>query len=109
MVKSNIELISTVPKSLRRPLLLHLSFEELEPMGSRSLLALTAKHTEILECIRLLEARPTARCSFAVNKLVERLRNKADWLNRRIDLEMQQSDPLERTGTAKTRRDINAA
>jgi hypothetical protein len=64
-------------------------------MGSQSLLALTSKRAQISECIRLLEARPRARGGIALNHLVERLRRKADWLDTRIALELQKSDPIE--------------
>jgi hypothetical protein len=70
-------------------------------MGSHSLLALTSKRAEISECIRLLEARPRAHGDIALNQLVERLRRKADWLDKRIDLELRQSDSLETRATAK--------
>ena len=65
------------------------------PMGSQSLLALTSRRAEVSECIRLLEGRSRERSGLAVNQLIERLRRKADWLDRRIDLESLQSDPTE--------------
>jgi hypothetical protein len=68
-------------------------------MGSQSLLALTSKRAEISECIRLLEARPRAGSGIALNQLIERLRRKADWLDKRIDLELRQSDPPETWAT----------
>ncbi len=64
-------------------------------MGSQSLLLLTSKRAEILECIRLLEARPRLHRGVVLDQLIESLRRKADWLDKRIDLEMLQSDPLE--------------
>ena len=70
-------------------------------MGSQSLLALTLKRAEISECIRLLEARPRPRGGIALNQLVERLRRKADWLDMRIALELQESDPIETPAPAK--------
>jgi hypothetical protein len=70
-------------------------------MGSNSLPALTSKRAEISECIQLLEARPRAHGGIALNQLVERLRRKADWLDKRIDLELRQSDSLETRTTAK--------
>jgi hypothetical protein len=70
-------------------------------MGSQSLLALTSKRAEILECIRLLEARPGARGGIALKQLVERLRRKADWLDMRIAMELQESDPIETPAPAK--------
>ena len=70
-------------------------------MGSRSLLALTSKRAEISECIRLLEARHRARGGIALNQLVERLRRKADWLDMRIALELQESEPIETPARAK--------
>ena len=68
-------------------------------MGSQSLLLLTSKRAEILESIRLLEARPRLHRGTAVDQLVERLRRKADWLEKRLDLELLQSDPLETRAT----------
>jgi hypothetical protein len=70
-------------------------------MGSQSLLALTSKRAEVSECIRLLEARPRAHGGIALNQLVERLRRKADWLDMRIALELQESDPIETPAPAK--------
>jgi hypothetical protein len=64
-------------------------------MGSQRLLLLTSKRAEILECIRLLEARPRLHRGIALAQLIERLRRKADWLEKRIDLELLQSDPFE--------------
>ena len=70
-------------------------------MGTQSLLALTSKRAEISECIRLLEARPRARSGIALNQLIEHLRRKADWLDMRIALELQESDPMQTPAPAK--------
>lgn len=70
-------------------------------MGSQSLLALTSRRAEISQCIRLLEARPSAPADPAATQFLEGLRRKADWLDKRIDAELRESDPLERPRVAK--------
>jgi hypothetical protein len=78
-------------------------------MGSQSLLAMTSKRAEITECIRLLEVRSCQRAGLAVNQLIESLRRRADWLDKRIDMELQESDPAERSSIAKIRSAQDAA
>jgi hypothetical protein len=56
-------------------------------MESQNLRALIAKHNEVSAAIRLLEARPASRDSLAAKLLIERLRLKAEWLNKRIEAE----------------------
>ena len=56
-------------------------------MESQTLPALIAKRDEIREAIRLLEARPPSRGELAVKHLIERLRLKAEWLDKRIQME----------------------
>ena len=63
-------------------------------MESQNLLVLRSKRAEISECIRLLEARPPARNGLAFARMMERLRLKAEWLDKRIELELQQPDRL---------------
>ena len=64
-------------------------------MGSQRLLAITSKREELSECLRLLEGRSGPRRGLAVTQLLDGLRRKVDWLDKLIDLELQQSDPLE--------------
>ncbi len=78
-------------------------------MGSQSLLALTSRFAEIAQCIRLLEARPAARANLATNQFLERLRRKADWLDKRIDAELGESDPLEQPRATKIDPDRHVA
>ena len=63
-------------------------------MESQTLAALIAKRDEIREAIFLLEARPPARAGLAFTRLIERLRMKAEWLDKTIDLELQQLERL---------------
>lgn len=56
-------------------------------MESQNLRALVAKRNEIATAIRLLEARPPSRGGLAVKQLIERLRLKIEWLNKRIQME----------------------
>jgi hypothetical protein len=56
-------------------------------MESQNLRALLAKRDEITAAIRLLEARPPLRGGLAAKQLIERLRLKAEWLNKRIQME----------------------
>jgi hypothetical protein len=72
-------------------------------MESERFLAMTSKRAEISECIRLLEGRSRQRSGSAVNQLIESLRRRADWLDRRIDMELQEADPAERSRIAKIR------
>jgi hypothetical protein len=78
-------------------------------MGSQSLLALSSRRAEISACIRLLETRPSGRGSRALSQLIEGLRRKAEWLDKRIGLELQESDPLEQSRVAKIERENHAA
>jgi hypothetical protein len=78
-------------------------------MGSQSLLAMTSKRAEITECIRLLGVRSRQRSGLAVNQLIESLRRRADWLDSRIDMELQESDAAERSRIAKIRSAQDAA
>ena len=68
-------------------------------MGSQRLLAMTSKREELLECVRLLDGRSGPRRGLAVTQLLDGLRRKLDWLDKLIDLELQQSDPLEAPAT----------
>jgi hypothetical protein len=56
-------------------------------MDSQTFRVLIAKRDEIFAAIRLLEARPASRDSLAAKLLIERLRLKAEWLNKRIEAE----------------------
>lgn len=70
-------------------------------MGSQTLLTLTARRAEIAQCLRLLESRHVqGRGCHSVTSAVGQLRLEADRLDRRIDLELQKSDPLEPPLTA---------
>ena len=78
-------------------------------MASQSILAMASKRAEISECIRLLEVRARHRNGLAVQQLIESLRRRADWLDSRIDRELQQSDPREQARIAKIRSAQDAA
>ena len=78
-------------------------------MGSQNLLALTSRRAQLSECIRLLEARPSVRGGLATSALLEGLRHKVEWLDKRIDVELQESDPREPSGVAKVERGSTAA
>ena len=78
-------------------------------MGSQNLLALTSKRAEISECIGLLEGRRQVNGSLAVRNLIDRLNRKIEWLDMRIELERQQSDPLQTPAIAKMRNGRQAA
>lgn len=78
-------------------------------MESQNLLALRSKRAEISECIRLLEARPPARTGLAFTRLIERIRMKAEWLDKRIDLELHQVERLRVSTDAKLSQTDNAA
>jgi hypothetical protein len=54
---------------------------------SQTLSALIAKRNQIREAITLLEARTPSRRELAVQHLIERLRLKVEWLDRRIQME----------------------
>lgn len=56
-------------------------------MESQSLHAMTAKRSQIADAIRLLEDRDASRGGLAVKSLIERLRLKAEWLDKRIEME----------------------
>jgi hypothetical protein len=60
---------------------------------------MTSKREEISECVRLLEGRSGPRPGLAVTQLLDGLRRRVDWLDKLIDLELQQSDPLETPAT----------
>jgi hypothetical protein len=79
-------------------------------MGSQRLLVLTSKRTEISECLRLLEPRNSSvRESISLNALILHLKSKADQLDKRIHLELQESDPLDAPLTSRVIRRIDAA
>lgn len=78
-------------------------------MGSQSLVALEAKRAEISECMRLLEHRSSGRGNLALNRLMASLRLKAEWLDKRIDLELRRSTLTETATATKLPRPVNAA
>jgi len=53
------------------------------------LLAMIAKRDEFRKGIRLLEARPPSGGDLAAKRLIERLRLRAEWLDKRIEAEMK--------------------
>ena len=57
-------------------------------MMTPTLAALIAKRDEIEEAIRLLEASSCLRGGLAVGHMVDRLSLKAEWLNKRIQIEL---------------------
>jgi hypothetical protein len=64
-------------------------------MEAQHVLALTAKRTEFIECIRHLEAKPISDRSLEDSRMMERLRLKVEWLDKSIELEQQQSQPID--------------
>jgi hypothetical protein len=58
-------------------------------MESQILPVMIAKRNEIREAIRLLEARPPSRGEVPAKQLIGRLRLKAEWLAKRIEMEMK--------------------
>lgn len=95
--------------AFRHHLQTHLIDVEVTAMESQNLLALRSKRAEISECMRILEARPPARAGLAFTRVIERLRLKADWLDKRIELESQQGDRLRASTGAKLPQTGNAA
>ena len=77
-------------------------------MASQNILTMASKRAEISECIRLLEVRAGQRSGLAVQQLIESLRRRADWLDSRIELELQ-SDLAEQARIAKIRSAQDAA
>lgn len=82
---------------------------EVAQMGSQNLLALTSRRAQISECLQMLEARPPVRGGAATQQLLRGLRNKLEWLDQRIGLELQESDPQEQPGETKLGQDSHAA
>jgi hypothetical protein len=78
-------------------------------MGSQNLLALTSRREQISECIQMLEARPAVRGGAATKHLLKELQTKLEWLDKRIDLELQESDPQEQPGITKLAQGTHAA
>ncbi len=78
-------------------------------MASQMLPALKARRAEISEGIRVLEARSPARSSLAVSRLIDRLQLRAEWLDKRIELEMRQADSLQSPALVEFPRSTNAA
>lgn len=78
-------------------------------MASQNLLALTSKRAEVSECMRLLEGRSGSRNRLAVSQLLARMRDKARWLDKRIQLELEQSDPAETSATPDLTQNRDAA
>jgi hypothetical protein len=56
-------------------------------MESQDLLAMIAKREEFRKGIRLLEASPPSGGEFEAKRLIERLRQRAEWLTERIEAE----------------------
>lgn len=56
-------------------------------MESQTLSALIAKRDQIRQAINLLKAKPPSRGGLAAKHLIERLRRKAEWLDKRIQME----------------------
>ena len=60
-------------------------------MESQNLRTLVAKRDEITAAIRLIEVRPSSRGGLAAKELIKRLSLKAEWLNKRIQIESTRS------------------
>jgi hypothetical protein len=80
-----------------------------DTVASQRILVMKSKRAEIAECIRLLEARARHRNGLAVRQLIESLRRRGDWLDRRIDLELQLSDSAEQVRIDEIRAAKDAA
>ncbi len=78
-------------------------------MGAQRVLALTSNRTEVMEAIRLLEMKSQSRGGLAISQVLDNLRLKVEWLDKCIDLERQQSDPVVGSALAKVRHFDNAA
>ena len=65
-------------------------------MDSPNLSAMIAKRDEFRQGIRLLEARHPSGSEVAAKRLIERLRLRAEWLDKRIETEIR----TQRTGNA---------
>lgn len=85
------------------------SVQKVEAVASENLHTMISKRAEIFECIRLLEVRARQRSGLAINQLIESLRRRVDWLDGRIDIELQQFGPTERARIAKIRSAQDAA
>jgi hypothetical protein len=70
-------------------------------MGAQHVLALAAKRSEFIECIRLLERKPISARTLEDDRLMQRLRNKIEWLNKSLDREQQQSEPTAESAVKK--------
>ena len=78
-------------------------------MGAQRVLALTSKRTGVMEAIRLLEMKSESRGGLAISQVLDNLRLKLEWLDKCIDLERQQSDPVVGSALAKVPHVDNAA
>jgi hypothetical protein len=65
-------------------------------MESQNLLAMIAKRDDFRKAIRLLETRPPSGGELAAKRLIERLRVRAEWLDKHIEMETK----TPRTGNA---------
>ena len=70
-------------------------------MGAQHVLAMAAKRSEFVKCIRLLESKPVSERSLEDIRLMERLRMKLEWLDKSIELEQHQSEPIAESAVAK--------
>ena len=70
-------------------------------MGAQHVLAMAAKRSECVKCIRLLESKPVSERSLEDIRLMERLRMKLEWLDKSIELEQQRSEPIAESAVAK--------
>lgn len=61
-------------------------------MESQILSALIAQRDQIRQAISLLEARPPSRRELAAKHLIERLRLRAEWLDKRIQMASTRAD-----------------
>jgi hypothetical protein len=60
-------------------------------MESQDLLAMIAKRDEFRKGIRLLEINPPEGGELAAKRLIERLRLRVEWLDKRIEIETKRT------------------
>jgi hypothetical protein len=58
---------------------------------SQNLLAMIAKRDEFRKGIHLLETRPPVGGELEAKRLIERLRLKVEWIDKRIEMELKRS------------------
>lgn len=78
-------------------------------MGSQRLLSMSARRTQLLDCIRLLEQRQHSYGARGVRRMIAALRQKTESLQRLIDSEEQCSGHNEVAEVAEASQTSDAA